>query len=163
MSADATDLMDAVAAELADLYPTIPVYTSKRSASRDRYPMGGYQPGYASTCFVVSMADAEPIDDIGSFEEVSVGYPIVVEYIKPAMQKVTGSTSGNPSVVEDPDIRDKRKAIRQRLYKPRIAAIGTIVDIKHTNLRPGDTVADNKPLVVAGQVFTFTLWESRPA
>jgi hypothetical protein len=162
--ADATQLIDAVVAQLEDLYPGVPVYKSKRQAANGRPPLGGWTEGYALPCFVVSEGDAEKIDEDGGFEEVSVRYPILVEYLKAAEAKVGVAQTKPSTVLEDPAIRDVRQAVRRRLYKPFLQGVSTaeIIDISETQKPVYETTTTGGGrAVVSGQTFAYLVWEPR--
>ena len=86
--ADATEILEAVEAELADLYPDLAaagaIYLRKREAANGRQLFGGWSEGMKLPCVIVSEGEPEPIDKYGGFEEVSVGYPVLVEATVPA-------------------------------------------------------------------------------
>ncbi len=132
MAADATTILSAVKAVLVGLYPAIPVRISKRPATVGKNAKSGWQAGYPSTCFVISCDGGEEIDRVPSFIYVSVGYPVVIEYIKPAQATVVGAVdTGAPTVIEDPDVREKRAALRAAFYKPTLAGAPTVYDVRY--------------------------------
>lgn len=160
---DVTIVLAAVKSALAAAYPTVPVKTSKRTAAGGRPQQGGWAPGYPAPCFVLSSATAEAIDKVPSFEHVSVGYRIVVEYVKPAQAAVADAVDTGPApVVEDEDVREKREAIRDALYKT-LAAVPGFFDTRTESLLPYDQTGDgNAALLVSGEAFTFTTTIPRP-
>jgi hypothetical protein len=162
MPADASDILAAVGSVLSGLFPDVPVKVSKRRATDGRNKECGWQEGFPSTCFVLSCLDPEELSRVSSFQAYSVGYPVVVEYIRPAHAEVAGRTSGATTVVEDPDVRDKRQAIRRALYKPKLP--GTAVfDVQHRPRPVYEWVADARlKMLVSGEQFTYLVMESRP-
>lgn len=149
---DASQVRDAVAAVLAGLYPTIPLQKRKGKPGPDpKASLAGYVPGDSSTGLVVAGQDPEEIDKYGNFEEVSVGYPVIVAYVKP-----------NPSGgwQDDDDIRAKRAEIRAALYKPALPGLAQVFDVETKALRPYEDVGGT--LVFTAWLYTFTCSEARP-
>ena len=163
MPTDATLILAAVKSALVAAYPAIPVKTSKRSAVGGKPARGGWTPGYPSACFVISCDAAENVDKCGSFEHVSVGYAVAVEYVKPAQATVAGAVdTGAAAVVEDQDVREKRDAMRDALYKT-LAAVPGCFDTRTRSLSPYDQSGDGGAvLLVSGEEFTFTTVVPRP-
>lgn len=161
MEPDATLILEQIAAELADLYPTIEVKIRKRESANGKQLFGGWTEGFPLPCLVVSEGTPEPIDKYGSFEEISVGYPVLVEYVKATAANVPGSATPTEGA-EDQDIREKRQQIRQRLYKPALAPLPFIVDVDMISKPPYD-IGASKNAVVSGQIYRFETWEVRPS
>ncbi|HEY1186995.1 MAG TPA: hypothetical protein VGE74_05025 [Gemmata sp.] len=162
--ADATDILSAVKTALEALYPDVPVRVSKRGATDGRNLRAGWQSGYPAPCFVVSCDGAEEVDRRPSFRYVSVGYPVLIEYVKPAQAKVPGALdAGAPAVVEDPDVRAKRAALRGALYKPTLAGAPAVYDVRHQARPVYEQVTDSgATLLVSGEQFVWTATEPRP-
>lgn len=160
MPADMTQVIDAVVTELEDLYPTIPVFKSKRPSVSKPPGDAGWNLGSVSTCFVVSGLDDENVDSTGTFEQVSVGYKVLIEYIKPAEKVVTGEAGRPPRVAEDLDVRNKRQEIRRRIYKPQLGAIPSVSNVANRPKVAYDWAGGNT-LVASGQLFEFELYEER--
>jgi hypothetical protein len=163
MPADATNILAAVKAALGAVYSTISVQTSKRRAAEGKPLEGGWTPGYPETCFVVTCGDAEEIDKVGTFEHVSVGYRVLVEYIKPSQQTVTDAVDAGPvTVVEDPDVRDKRQAIRRALFVSPMPGFSAGFHVGHMAKPPYEQMADGGAvLLVSGELFLVILNEAR--
>lgn len=153
MPADATTLLTAVAEELADLYPAVPVLTRKAAP-----PGGGvlpaWGPGDPAECFVLAIADPEEIDDEpAGFEEVAVSYRVTV-----ARVRTYAPMEGD----DDATIRDVAQAVRRRLYKPRLAALPGLADVALAGTGVYEA-ADRRPLTRwTGWAFTFVTTEPRP-
>jgi hypothetical protein len=161
MPADMTSVLDAIESELNTLYPTIPVIQSKRAANDGSAKDAGLNIGSPLTCFVISGDETENVDEEGTFDLVSVGYSILIEYIKPAEQQVTSIPNRPPRVVEDSDVRDKRQAIRQLIYKPQLTgSLGVVGNVKNRPATPYQTAGGDMALC-SGQVFEFELYETR--
>lgn len=160
MPADMTQVIDAIAAEVADLYPTIAIIKSKRPSVSKPPGDAGWNLGTASTAFVISGLETENVDATGTFEEVSVGYKVLIEYIKPAEKTVAGETGRPPRVAEDPDVRDKRQAIRRRIYKPQLGSIPSVSNVANRPSVAYDWTGGTT-LVASGQLFEFELYEPR--
>lgn len=163
MSADATQILNAVKAVLVDLYPDVPVRISKRPATKGRNRKSGWQAGYPATCFVLSCNGGEEVDRVPSFTYVSVGYPVVIEYIKPAQAKVDNAVdSGAATVVEDPDVRDKRAAVRAALYKPTLVGAPAVYDVRYEKRDVYEEPTDaGATLLVSPECYIWTTTEPR--
>ena len=161
--AEASDILAAIKAVLETAYPATPVRTSKRAAAGGKQLVGGWAQGYPTTCFVVSCSDGEEVDKCGDFEYVSVGYKVVVEYVKPAQAAVAAAVDSGPApVVEDPDVRDKRETMRGALYKT-LAGVGGAFDTRHRSLPAYDQPGEGGAvLLVSGQEYTITTVVPRP-
>jgi hypothetical protein len=151
-----------IEAELADLFG-LPVYRAKRPVAAGKPPAGGWNPGWQVPCFVVSVNEAEAVDEHGDFEQVSVRHVATVEYVKPAHAAVAGAPALNgtdPALIEDDDVRAKRDAVRQRIYKPRLGAVPNVIDATARPGRPYD-VPGAGAVVASGQAFGFEVGEPR--
>lgn len=161
MSADASLVLAGVAVEIAAIYPGTALYVVKRPVTGNKPPNGGFNPAWTLPCFVLSANEPEGIDDDGDFEEVSVKYPVMVEYLK-AASVVTG-TGTDPLYLEDSAVRDVRQAVRQRLYKPRLTTLPTTMF--NVMMRPGKvyemTGAGALQVIVSPQTFIFEVMEPR--
>jgi len=63
---------------------------------------------------------------------------------------------------DDPDVRDKRVAIREALFKPSLTGVGLIFDIRFKSEDPYTGSAGGSPVVsVSKEVMTFTATEPR--
>ena len=164
MSADATDILTAVKSVLTALYQAIPVMVSKRRAASERNMAGGFQEGFPSTCFVVSCGEPEEIAKLSTFTRYAVGYPVSVEYVRPAQAAVANAPNGGAAtVVEDPDVREKRAAIRAALYKPKLAGASVVFNVTHRSLGVYDSPGDGKAVrLVSGELFIYSTTEPRP-
>lgn len=160
MPSDMTQVINAIVAEVEDLYPTIPVFRSKRPGVSKPPGDAGWNLGTVSTAFVVSGIESENVDSTGTFEQVSVGYKVLIEYIKPAEKVVTGESGRPPRVAEDSDVRDVRQAIRRRIYKPQLGAIPSVSNVSNRPSAAYDWAGGNT-LVASGQLFEFELYENR--
>lgn len=160
MPADATLALSGMAAELADLYPAITVYTAKRPVAGNRPPLGGWNPAWQLPCFVLSATDPEEVDAGGDFENVTVAYTVLVEFAKASAAVTAGGET--PMMNEDSEFRDKREAIRQRVYKPSIGAMPAPTNVRCRN-RPVYEVsgAGGMPVTVSGMAFTYETTEAR--
>ncbi len=119
----ATTIIDAITSTIEAAYPDVKVYQRKGPPGRDPSdPSAGWTPGMIAPCFVISMADEEPVDEYGSFETVTVGYPGQISYVKPAAQE-PGQWQ------EDPTIRTIQEDVRQLLYMPWLVGIGVMVNV----------------------------------
>lgn len=159
--ADATNILNAVAAELATLYPAMAnaIKIRKREAVGGRQQFGGWTEGFPLPCLVVSSEDGEPIDDYGTFEDVSVGYSVLVEYVKAVAAKVpSGDTPAEGA--EDSDVRDFRAAIRFQLYSPQLTGLPVAINVVEVNKGIYELVGGGKALS-SGQIFTYHVWEPR--
>lgn len=162
MPADMTTVIDDIAAEVADLYPGYQVLTSKRPAGDGPQGSAGWNEGSNSTCFVISGLEPESVDDSGTFDDVSVLYKVLVEYVKPYEKKVDTNAGRPPRVVEDADVRDKRQAIRRRIYKPELTNLPSVGNVKNRPMRAyGSAGGANTSLLASGQVFEFEVYEDR--
>lgn len=123
MPALATRIIDAITSTLETAYPEVKVYQRKGPPGDDpSSPSAGWTPGMESPAFVVSMGDEEPVDEYGSFEVVTVGYPGQISYVKPAAQ-APGQWQ------EDAEVRTIQEDVRQLLYMPWLATIGVMVNV----------------------------------
>ena len=160
MSADATLVLAGTASELLAIYPAVTQYVVKRPVTGNKPPNGGYNPGWALPCFVISCNENEGVDDDGDFEEVSVKYSINVEAIFAAAAKT--ASGDNPVYLEDTDIRDVREAVRRRLYKPRVPGLTTLANVSMRAGRVYDmSGAGAMPVIVSPQTFLYEVMEPR--
>ena len=156
-----TTALDAVAAALAALYPDVPVRVRKLPAAGAEALKGGWTPGFPLPCFVVSGQDAEDVDEFGTFELVSVGYKVLVEYVKAAAAAVP--SGGVPAEgAEDSDVRDKRAAVRGRLYTSPLGTLPPLIDLKNVPRVAYESAGGGKAWS-SGQLFVFGVYEGRPA
>lgn len=160
MPAHATLALAGIAAELADLFPAVPVYTAKRPVAGSRPPLGGWNPAWALPAFVISATDPEEVDAGGDFENVTVSYTVLVEFAKASAAKTKDGK--DPQMQEDPEFRDTREAIRRRVYKPRVGALPDPTGVKCRS-RPvyEASGAGASPVTVSGTAFTFETTEPR--
>lgn len=159
MPADATLLFANVAAVVQATFPGKTVYTSKRQAARGKNLSGGWTEGYVTPCFIISECDPERIDEDGTFELVSVRYPILIEFVK-SVQTALASGQTPTAIVEDPEFRDVRAALRAALYQPQLLAVANIIDISDTPRPVYDPAGEGK-LVASGTIFSYEMWEVR--
>ncbi len=155
MSALATQILESIQTTLEAAYPALTVYTRKGRPGPDpASPNAGWTPGMKAPCFVVSMDDREPIDEYGSFETVTVGYPAQISYVKSAAQ--------DPGPwKEDPAIRTIQEEVRQLFYQPWLDGLGVMVNVDLTMAPPFTQFAGTVkffPLLN----FMFTGEEDRP-
>lgn len=164
MPADITAIFAAVKTLLAAADADVPIRTSKRPAAEGKQLEGGHSLGYPTTCYVISCSDPEPIDGAGDFENVSVGYKVCVEFIKSAQAKVDDAvdTGHPPTVVEDPEIRDKRALLRATLYKNTLT--GTrVFHCTHTTRPVYERLGSGGAVsLVSGEEFAYLTLETRP-
>lgn len=143
MSALATQIIESIRDTLQAAYPNTQVYTRKGKPGPDpSSPSAGWTPGMQAPAFVVSMNDNEPVDEYGTFEIVTVGYPGQISYVKPAAQE-PGQWQ------EDPDVRTIQEDVRQLLYMPWLLNIGVMVNV--------DLKMEHSYLAFAGTVRFFPL------
>jgi hypothetical protein len=161
--ADATDILAAVATVLTALYPKIPVRVTKRRTAGGKNMEAGWQSGYPVPCLVVSCEEPEEIDRVPSFLSVSVGYPVTVEYVKAVRQGIANApNSGSTVVVEDPDVRATRQALRRALYVPKLAGAPAVWDVRHKSRPAYEKAGDGGAvLLCSGEQFTYTVTEAR--
>jgi hypothetical protein len=163
MSANATIVFDYIVAQLAVAKSGFHIYKAKRPVAAKRPPDGGWNPGWSANpgAFVVSMLEAEPVDDDGDFEEVSVGYTTLVEICLPSMAATAGGTS--PTYDEDTLFRDIRQAVRNILNTPRVPGL----DVANVTWKSRPVYefsgAGGAPVLVSGQAATYEVFEPRPA
>jgi hypothetical protein len=145
------------------LYSATPEHPTTPPAVAGEPLKGGWTPGYPETCFVVTCGDAEEIDKVGSFEHVSVGYRVLVEYVKPARAAVTNAVDAGPeTVVEDPDVRDKRQAIRRALYVSPFPGLPPGFHVSHMPRPAYEEMGDGGTvLLVSGELFLVVIVEPR--
>lgn len=164
MPADASVILDAVKAALTVAYPTVTVYESKRASTDRKNPAAGYQASFKLPCFVVSCGDAEGIDQRPSFGVMTVNYPVLVEYVWSAQEKIANAPNeGAPAGVEDPAIRDIRAAVRQALYRPYLVP-GLTRDVTMRTRRPYDvpSATGDGRVIASGQEFNYLATNDRP-
>ena len=159
MSADATDLLDAIESELTTIYPGVAIRQSKRQAADGRQFDGGWAEGYPLPCFIISIAEPEVIDDAGTFETYSERYSALIEYVKAAEAKVTGGEGKPAKVVEDPEIRDVRQTLLDNFYKR--LQLTRLFDVRVKTRGIWDPSGGGK-LLATGVAFTFDFWRTRP-
>ncbi len=112
MAADATDILEAVRLALEAAFPAVLVRVRKgKPGPGMESPLCGLAAGDALPAFVLSCQGPEECETSPSFEHVSVRYPVHVAYVKDA-EAAPGRT------VEDPDVRETRRAVRGLLYRP---------------------------------------------
>ncbi len=149
----ATDLLTAVENELKGRYPDIEVKVRKGIPGPDpAEATAGWVPGDASMLLVVSCGEPEEADSEGCFEEVSLFYPIRVDYVKP-----------NPPGTwqDDPDVRTKRQEIFELLYRQFTGLPPQFADISTFAARPYGP-GGGSTHVSAGWSFVMRTWEPRP-
>lgn len=161
MPADATDLLDSFEAGLNALYPAVAVRVSKRRAADGKQLQGGWTEGYPLPCLVLSCSEPEQVDDFGTFEEYMLRYSVLVEYVKPAEQRVTGEAGKPPTVVEDPDVRDVRQSLMDTFYVSTRAGLSRLFDVRVRPRNVYDPSGGGK-LLATGVVFTCDIWRPRP-
>jgi len=163
MSAIATDILAAVKAAMLAAFPGSAVRTSKRRVAAGENKKGGWSQGYPTTCFVISCPDPEEVDKAATFERMSLGFAVCVEYVKPAQAKVENAVDDGPAtVVEDPDVREKRETIRNTLYRT-LTAVDGVFDTRTRSLPVYEQTAEGGAvLLVSGELFTFTASVPRP-
>lgn len=155
MYALATRIIDAIKTTLQTAYPAVQVYTRKGPPGPDpSSPSAGWTPGMQAPAFVVSMADEEPVDEYGSFEVVTVGYPGQVSYVKPAAQE-PGQWA------EDAEVRTIQEDVRQLLYMPWLDGIGVMVNVD-LKMKPPYTAFAGTVRFFPLLSFLFTGEEPRP-
>ncbi len=163
MSSDATQILAAVVSELAALYPDLDadgaIYVKKREAAHGKQLWGGWTQGMKLPCLIVTEGVPEPIDKYGSFDEVSVGYPILIEYAKATAAKVPSGDTPTEGA-EDSDIRDNRQTTRRTIYRPALPGLTFIIDVEMTSKPPYEIGGGNVG-TVSGQVYRFETWEPR--
>lgn len=163
--ADATDILNAVAGVITALAPTVPVRISKRRAADGRNMESGYQSGFPLPCYVLSCNDAEDIDRVSaSFLYLTVGYAVTVEYVKAAQQAITNAPNdGATTVVEDPDVRNVRAALRAALFKAALPGVPVVFHVRYAPRGVYEKQSDTGAVVlVSGQTFTYFTTEPRP-
>lgn len=155
LSALATRIIDSIQSTLETAYPDVTVYTRKGPPGKDPSdPSAGWTPGMNAPAFVVSMSDEEPIDQYGTFELVTVGYPGQVSYVKAA-------AAAPGTWQEDAEIRTIQEDVRQLLYMPWLADIGVLADVS-LRMKPPYTAFAGTVRFFPLLSFLFTGEEPRP-
>lgn len=154
MSAPITVILNAVEAALVAAYPDIPVRVKAKAATEPgKFPAPGYTVGSKIPCFIVTEGDAERVDESASFEVITLGYPVTVEYLKAAAPE---------NWADDPDVRDKRLELEEMFYESGVPGIpSSVFDVRFASLpiyRPNE--AENA--VASGVVLVYTLQRTRP-
>ncbi|AMV24600.1 hypothetical protein VT84_09405 [Gemmata sp. SH-PL17] len=159
MAADVTLIVNGVESVLAELYPTISVYRTKRPVAGGKPPNGGWNPGWKLPCFVLSSNEPEEVDADGDFENVTVTYNVLIEFVKASAAVTQGGES--PVLLEDEEFREKRQAIRRRLYKPGAGGVSP-VNVQNRNRSTYDTSGTGGAIVtVSGMIFRYEVSEPR--
>lgn len=154
MSAEITQILDAVKTALEGAYPTIPVLVKANPATGSgRNPMPGWTPGSALPCFVVTEIGEERVDQSASFELITLGYPVTIEYLK----------AGAPqNWADDPEVRTKRIELEDLLYQNGVAGIpSNVFDTRFATL-PVYQPNEAQDVVASGIVIVYTLNRPRP-
>jgi len=152
--ATATDVLAGGEAVLTALYPGVPVRVRRGPpAAAGGKPDAGWQAGDPSTCFVLSLAAEDVEEQLSTFEEVLVKFPLRVDYVRP---------SPPASWKDDPDVREKRDAILAALYRPRLTGVAGVV---HVGTRAGDPYQPVAGSTLSASVWYFDVvaWRARPA
>lgn len=163
--AEVTAVLAAVKAALSTAFPAgTPVHTAKRQAAGGKQQQGGFPFGGKLPALVVSCNEPEEVDRVMSFEHVSLGFVVTVEYVKSAQAVPAGVTpTAAPTALEDPGLRDVRDLIRSTLYRTIGAAVPSAFDTRHKALPPYESTAEDQARVlVSGEEFTFTVLVPRP-
>lgn len=162
--ADVTAVFAAVKDALASAFPGVPFHQGKRHAAGEKHQQGGFPFGGMLPAIVVSCPDPEQVDGVPSFEHMSLGYRVVVEYVKSAQAMPAGAAAvAAPTAIEDDELRGVRDLIRNTLYRTIRATVSNAFDTRHKALRPYDaTGEDQARLLVSGEEFTFTTMVPRP-
>lgn len=155
MAADATDILNAVAGALTAAFPAVRVVVRKgQPGPTPESPLAGLGPADGLPAFVLSCAGPEPTETSPSFEHVSVGYPVDIAYVKDA--------EADPGRdVEDPDIREKRAAVRDLLYRPRLSGAARVFHTKYAAGRVYRAAENDVTRVVSEQTLTPVVVEAR--
>ncbi len=154
MATDITLILEAVKGAVEGAYPGIPVIVKAAGATEGgKAPQPGWTPGTALPCFIVSELAAEKVDEVPSFQNVSLGYPVVVEYCKSAAPK---------NWADDPDIRDKRIALEDLLYRIGVSGVpASVFDVRFGSL-PVYQPNGAGDVVCSGVLLLYTLNHTRP-
>lgn len=146
--------MDAIKTALLAEYPTIPVLIKAASAGAPgKIPQPGWTAGSQVPCFCISELDAEKVDQSATFELITLGYPVVVEFVKSSAPK---------GWLDDPDVRTKRIELEDLLYTNGLAGIpANVFDVRFGTLPvyAGNAAED---VVISAVVLTYTLTRARP-
>lgn len=154
MEEEVTQILEAMRTALLAEYPDIPVLVKAASAAHAERPvMPGWVKGSALPSFVISSLDPETIDTSGSFELVSVSYPVVVEWCR------SGPPANYPN---DPDTRQKRITLMEMFYRNTVT--GFPASVFDGRYRPLGVYSGNEEgnVVISAQMFTYTLTAARP-
>jgi len=149
----ATALLAAVKAALVALYPAIRVEILRRPIEGGRADAEAIE-GYKPPLLIVSMSEDEEVDGVGGFEEVSMSYPVRIDYL-------TVTAPGQDKWRDDPDVRAKRKEIRQALYKLPLGGL-TLTDVTTAARNPADPLRGGT-FNGSGWTFHFLDYEPRPS
>lgn len=150
----ATDILEAVKAALEAEFPGVPVRVRKRGVSPDVDPFGGYNAGDPKEMFIVSAASPEAVDDLGTFEHVSVRYEATVAHVRRTDLQRTEDDAG---------VRQSRERIRGALHRASDARFpGVLTGYRFRSGEPFDTVANGHLATnVSSETLSFTAFEPR--
>lgn len=154
MPAEITEILDAVKVALETAYPDIPVRVKAKPATEPgKLPAPGYTVGSKIPCFIVTEWNAERVDESASFELITLGYPVTIEYLKAAAPE---------NWADDPDVRTKRIELEDLLYRNGVAGVpANVFDVRFATL-PVYQSNEAENAVASGVVFVYTLQRARP-
>ncbi len=154
MAQDITLILEAVKTAIEGAYPAIPAIVKAAAATEGgKAPSPGWTPGTALPCFIISELAAEKVDEVASFQNVTLGYPVVIEYCKSAAPK---------NWADDPDVRDKRVELEDLLYRIGVAGVpASVFDVRFSSL-PVYQPNGASDVVCSGILMLYTLNHLRP-
>ncbi len=154
MPADITTILNAMKSALESAYPTVPVLVKARDAAGSgKVPAPGWMPGDPVPAHVLSELEAETIDSSGTFELVTVTYPVVVEAV---------FTGAPQPWNDDPDVRQRRIELMNLFYRNDVAGFpSNCFDSRYQPL-PVYAGNDKGTVMISGQKFDFTIDLARP-
>jgi hypothetical protein len=163
---DVTLLMAYFQSTVKGLFSGVPVVQTKRAARDGKQRESGQIAGLnlQDGQFVVSCYEGDAVDSTPTFENMSRRYPVIVEYMKRAMNAatVTGAGSAPAEVLEDPDVRNTRTEILNNLFLPTSTSVPNLFDVR---VKPGvvyGVVVDDKTIIVSPITFFCTCTNPRP-
>lgn len=154
MPADITTILNAMKAALEAAYPTISVLVKAKPAHEPgKAPMPGWMPGDPCPAHVLSAIDAETPDESASFEQITLGYPVVLEAVFDAAPQPWD---------DNPDVRTRRVELEYLFYQNGVAGMpANAFDVRY---KPLPVYAGNpeETVMISAQMFTYTINLPRP-
>lgn len=151
--ADITTILSAMRAVLEAAYPTISVLVKARSATEPgKVPASGWMPGDPCPAHVLSELEPETVDAVGTFELVSLGYPVALEAVFPAAPQPWD---------DDPDVRTRRVELMNLFFTVPSGFPANVVDPRMLAL-PVYAGNPEESVMISALKFTYTLVLARP-